>query len=52
MIIFIILVHPKTSVYLNKYVSGMDTMKGVGIRAIIIAGAYIVTSVITKFMIK
>jgi len=52
MIVFIILVHPKTSGMLEKYIPKMTSMKGYLVRAFILAIMYIIIRAATSMMNK
>lgn len=49
-ILFILLVHPKTSTILDKYIPAISTTKGILIRAGILSVAYLVISLILRYM--
>ncbi len=51
-ITFIILVHPKTSSILGKYLPPMTSMKGYLIRGVILAVVYVVLRLVTQNSIK
>jgi hypothetical protein len=52
MITFILLVHPTTSSYLEKYLPPVTNLKGCGIRAAILGVVYIITKVIMTYTKK
>ena len=52
MIIFLILVHPTTSVYLEKYIPPMINLKGYAIRILIFGILYMAIRFGTNFMCK
>lgn len=52
MIIFIILVHPKTSGMLSKYMGSLDSLKGMALRSLVIGLGYIVLTKLTALLIK
>jgi len=51
-IIFVLLVHPTTSTYLEKYIPKMVDLKGYAIRGIILAIMYIIIKIIISQTIK
>jgi len=51
-VIFVILVHPKTSKILEKYLPKMDSMKGYAVRGLILAIAYVIVKFVTSSMGK
>lgn len=51
-IFFVILVHPKTSSLLEKYVPKMNDLKGIFVRGIILAIAYLVIKIVSGVVTK
>lgn len=51
-ILFILLVYPKTSAYLDKYIPPITNTRGIIIRAGILAGAYLVLKIVLGFVSK
>ena len=52
MVTFIILVHPSTSVYLDKYLPSITDLKGCIVRAFILGIVYIITKIIMTYTKK
>jgi hypothetical protein len=48
-ILFIVLVHPKTSIYFEKYLPPLTSIKGVAIRGVILATVFTIISFLASF---
>lgn len=50
-VLFVLLVYPKTSNLLDKYIPPISNIKGIVVRAGILAGAYLILNVIINFIV-